>query len=191
MEDQTGATTAVTTGSEDFATVYRSFFSDNMNNNVSVATVNVGDKVLMITGDTMDLVMEARRRIEEAEPIEPVEAGAVEAALPEDVFSGEDVVAGEMESSALVTEMPALDCSEGGDYEDTGAEVLETVSEAQDLLGSPLDTAADTGVEECSVEEPCSSTGGQSVGHKCSVCLKTFKHKGTTSISRLISMASS
>ena len=77
MEDQSEANTAVTTGSEDFASVYRSCFSDTMNNNLSVTTVNIGDKVVTITGDTMDLVMEARRRIEEAEPIEPVEAGAV------------------------------------------------------------------------------------------------------------------
>merc|ERR1711952_325642 len=95
--------------------------------------------------------MEARRRIEEAEPIEPVEAEMVEAALPEDMVSGEDVVAGEMESSALVTEMPAPD----GDNVDR-----------------------DTEAEEGSVQEPGSSTGGRSVGHKCTVCLKTFKHKG-------------
>ena len=124
-----------------------------------------------------------------------MDAGAeeAEAALPEDVVSGEDAMAGEMEteSSGQATEMPAPDCSEGGGDEDTGAEVLETVTEAQDLPGSTLDTAADTGVEEGSVQEPGSSTGGQSVGHKCSVCLKTFKHKGTTSISRLISMESS
>ena len=86
---------------------------------------------------------------------------------------------------------PALDCSEGGVDEDTRAEVLEAVTDAQDLPGSTPDTAADTGVEEGSVQEPSTSTGGQSVGHKCSVCLKTFKHKGTTSISRLISMESS
>ena len=86
---------------------------------------------------------------------------------------------------------PALDCSEGGVDEDTRAEVLEAVTDAQDLPGSTPDTAADTGVEEGSVQEPGSSNGGQSVGHKCSVCLKTFKHKGTTSISRLISMESS
>ena len=86
---------------------------------------------------------------------------------------------------------PALDCSEGGVDEDTRAEVLEAVTDAQDLPGSTPDTAADTGVEEGSVQEPGSSTGGQSVGHKCSVCLKTFKHKGTTNISRLISMESS
>ena len=75
MEDQTEANTAVTT--EDFATIYRSCFSDTINNNLSMTTVNIGEKVVTITGDTMDLVMEARRRIEEAEPIEPVEAGAV------------------------------------------------------------------------------------------------------------------
>ena len=176
MEDQSEANTAVTTGSEDFDTVYRSCFSDNINNNLSMTTVNIGDKVVTITGDTMDLVMEARRRIEEAEPIEPVEAGAVEAALPEDVFSGEDVVAGEMESSALVTEMPAPD---GVNVDrDPGAEVLET--EAQDLPRPALNTAAapDTRAEEGSIQEPSTSTGGQSVGHKCSVCLKSFKHKG-------------
>ena len=95
MEEQSEANTAVTTGSDDFDTVYRSCFSDTINNNLSVTTVNIGDKVVTITGDTMDLVMEARRRIEEAEPMEPVEARAVETALLEDVFSGEDVVAGE------------------------------------------------------------------------------------------------
>merc|ERR1712155_357815 len=85
MEDQSEANTAVTKGSEDFDTVYKSCFSDTMNNNLSVTYVNIGDKVVTITGDTMDLVMEARRRIEEAEPIEPiepVEAWAVETALP-------------------------------------------------------------------------------------------------------------
>ena len=178
MEDKSEANTAVTIGSEDFATVYRSCFSDNMNNNVSVATVNVGDKVLMITGDTMDLVMEAgdvlkkyfnvepeESKIEEAEA---VEADAVEAALPgplpEDVVSGEDTVAGEMETdSGQVTEMPALDCAVGGGGEDTGAELLET--EAQDLPGPALATGADTGAEETEsiVQEPSSSTGGQSV----------------------------
>ena len=165
---------------------------------VAMTTVNIGDKVLTIMSHTVDPVMEASAALEkyfnvvpEESEIEEAEAGAVEAVLP--ALPSEDAMAGEMEteSSGQATEMPAPDCSEGGGDEDTGAEVLETVSEAQDLLGSPLDTAADTGVEECSVEEPCSSTGGQSVGHKCSVCLKTFKHKGTTSISRLISMASS
>ena len=164
MEDQSEANTAVTTGSEDFDTVYRSCFSDNINNNLSMTTVNIGDKVVTITGDTMDLVMEARRRIEEAEPIEPVEAGAVETALPEDVVSGEDTVAGEMETdSGQVTEMPALDCAVGGGGEDTGAELLE--AEAQDLPGPALATGADTGAEETEsiVQEPSSSTGGQSV----------------------------
>ena len=65
-------------------------------------------------------------------------------------------MAGEMETegSGQATKMPAPDCSEGGDYENAGAEVLETVTEAQDLPGSTLDTAADTGVEEGSVQEP-------------------------------------
>ena len=49
---------------------------------------------------------------------------------------------------------PALDCSEGGVDEDTRAEVLEAVTDAQDLPGSTPDTAADTGVEEGSVQEP-------------------------------------
>ena len=99
-----------------------------MNNNLSVTmtTVNIGDKVLTIMGDTVDLVMEAgaalekyfnvvpeESEIEEAEG-EAVEAGAVEAVLPE------DVVAGEMETdSGQATEMPALNCSEGGGDEDT------------------------------------------------------------------------
>ena len=52
------------------------------------------------------------------------------------------------------------------------------MTEAQDLPGSTPDTAADTGVEEGSVQEPGSSTGGQNVGYKCSVCLKLFKNKG-------------
>ena len=51
------------------------------------------------------------------------------------------------ESSGQATEMPALDCTEGGVDEDTRAEVLETVTEAQDLPGSTSDTAAETGVE--------------------------------------------
>ena len=59
MEDKSEANTAVTIGSEDFATVYRSCFSDTMNNNMSVTSVNIGDKVLTIMGDTVDLVMEA------------------------------------------------------------------------------------------------------------------------------------
>ena len=41
MEDQTGATTAVTIGSEDFASIYRSCFSDTMNNNMSVRHMSV------------------------------------------------------------------------------------------------------------------------------------------------------
>ena len=152
----------------------------------------------MIMSDTLDPVMEAGSALEkyfnvvpEESEIEEAEAGAVEAVLP--ALPSQDAMASEMEteSSGQATEMPAPDCSEGGGDEDTGVEVLETVSDAQDLLGSTPDTAADTGVEEGSVQEPSSSTGGQSVGHKCSVCLKTFKHKGTTSISRLISMESS
>ena len=86
--------------------------------------------------------------------IEEAEAGAVEAVLP--ALPSEDTMAGKMvtESSGQATEMPAPDCSEGGGDEDTGAEVLKTVTEAQDLPGSTLDTAADTGVEEGSVQEP-------------------------------------
>ena len=63
------------------------------------------------------------------------EAGAVEAVLP--ALPSEDAMAGEMEteSSGQATKMPAPDCSEGGDYENTAAEVLETVTEAQDLPG--------------------------------------------------------
>ena len=62
----------------------------------------------------------------------------------------------ETESSGQAAEMPALDFSEGGDYEDTAAEVLETVTDAQDLPRPALNTAAaaDTGVEEISVQEP-------------------------------------
>ena len=129
----------------------------------------------MIMSDTVDPVMEAGAALEkyfnvvpEESEIEEAGAGAVEAVLP--ALPGEDVVVGEMETdSGQATEMPAPDCSEGGGDEDTGAEVLETVSDAQDLPGSTPDTAADTGVEEGSVQEPGSSTGGQSVGHKCSV----------------------
>ena len=74
----------------------------------------------------------------------------------------EDVVVGEMETdSGQVTEMPALDCSEGGDDEDARAEVLETVTGALDLPGAATNTAADTGAEESSIQEPSSSTGGQ------------------------------
>ena len=84
---------------------------------------------------------------------------AVLPALPvEDVV----VVVGEMETdSGQVTEMPSLDCSEGGDDEDTRAEVLETVTGAQDLPGAATNTAADTGAEESSIQEPSTSTGGQ------------------------------
>ena len=108
--------------------------------------------------DTVDPVMEAGAALEKyfnvvPEEKEIEEAGAVEAVLPG--LPGEDVVVGEMETdSGQVTEMPAPDCSEGGGDEDTRAEVLETVTEAQDLPGSTLDTAADTGVEEGSVQEP-------------------------------------
>ena len=147
-----------------------------MNNNLSVTmtTVNIGDKVLTIMSDTVDPVMEAGAALEkyfnvvpEESEIEEAEAGAVEAVLP--ALPSEDAMAGEMEteSSGQVTEMPAPDFSEGVGDEDTRAEVLET--EDQDLPGSTPDTAADTGVEEGSVQEPGSSTGGQSVGHKCSV----------------------
>ena len=129
----------------------------------------------MIMSDTVDPVTEAGAALEkyfnvvpEESEIEEAGAGAVEAVLP--ALPDEDVVVGEMETdSGQATEMPALDCSEGGGDEDTRAEVLETVTEAQDLPGSTPDTAADTGVEEGSVQEPGSSTGGQSVGHKCSV----------------------
>ena len=78
------------------------------------------------------------------------------------VLPGEDVVAGEMETdTGQATEMPALDCSEGGDDEDARAEVLETVTGALDLPGAATNTAADTGAEESSIQEPSSSTGGQ------------------------------
>ena len=81
--------------------------------------------------------------------------------------------------SGQVTEMPAPDCSVGGGDEDTRAEVLET----QNLPGPAL--TADTRAEETeSIQEPRSSTGGQSVSsdsgetrHKCSVCNKTYKDK--------------
>ena len=97
---------------------------------------------------------------EESE-IEEAEAGAVEAVLP--ALPSEDAMAGEMEteSSGQATEMPALDCSEGGDDEDARAEVLETVTGALDLPGAATNTAADTGAEESSIQEPSSSTGGQ------------------------------
>ena len=166
MEDKSEANTAVTIGSEDFATVYRSCFSDTMNNNMSVTSVNIGDKVLTIMGDTVDLVMEAGAALEKYFNVVPeeseieeaeagtVEAGAVEAVLP--ALPGEDVVAGEMETdSGQATEIPALDCSVGGGDEDTGPEVLET--EDQDLPGAALNTAAATGAEESSVQEPHSS----------------------------------
>ena len=57
---------------------------------------------------------------------------------------------------------PALDCSVGGGDEDTGPEVLET--EDQDLPGAALNTAAATGAEESSVQEPRSSRGEESRG---------------------------
>ena len=93
--------------------------------------------------------------IEEAEA-GTVEAGAVEAVLP--ALPGEDVVAGEMETDSR----QALDCSVGGGDEDMGAEVLET--EDQDLPGAALNTAAATGAEESSVQEPRSSRGEESRG---------------------------
>ena len=78
------------------------------------------------------------------------------------VLPGEDVVADEMETdTGQATKMPALDCSEGGDDEDARAEVLETVKGALDLPGAATNTAADTGAEESSIQEPSSSTGGQ------------------------------
>ena len=121
----------------------------------------------MIMSDTVDPVMEAGTALEkyfnvvpeekEIEEAEAVEAGAVLPALP-----GEDVVAGEMETdSGQATEMPALDCSEGGDDEDARAEVLETVTGALDLPGAATNTAADTGAEKSSIQEPSTSTGGQ------------------------------
>ena len=135
---KTEAITAVTTGSEDFDTFYRSCFSDTMNNNLSVTTVNIGDKVLKITGDTMDLVKEACAVLEKhfnvvlESEIEEGEAGAVEAVLPALPVEDVVVVVGEMETnSGLAIEMPALNCSEGGGDEDTGAEVLETEAHDQ------------------------------------------------------------
>ena len=122
--------------------------------------------LIMIMSDTVDPVMEAGAALEkyfnvvpEESEIEEAEAGEVEAVLP--ALPSEDTMAGEMEteSSGQVTEMPAPDFSEGVGDEDTRAEVLET--EDQDLPGSTPDTAADTGVEEGSVQEPSSSTGGQ------------------------------
>ena len=134
---QSETNTAVTTGSEDFDAVFRSCFSDTMNNNLSVTTVNIGDKVLTITGDTMDLVREACAVLErhfnvvpEESEIEEAEGKAVEAVLP--ALPGEDVVVGEMETdSGQATEMPTPDCSEGGGDEDMGAEVLETEAHDQ------------------------------------------------------------
>ena len=155
MEDKSEAPTAVTIGSEDFATVYRSCFSDTMNNNMSVTSVNIGDKVLTIMGDTVDLVMEAGAALEkyfnvvlEESEIEEAEGKAVEAVLP--ALPGEDVVVGEMETDSG----QALDC--------TGPEVLET--EDQDFPGAALNTAAATGAEESSVQEPRSSRGEESRG---------------------------
>ena len=126
-----------------------------------MTTVKIGDKVLTIMSDTVDPVMEAGAALEkyfnvvpEESEIEEAEAGAVEAVLPAlPALPSEDAVAVEMEteSSGQATEMPAPDCSEGGGDEDTRAEVLETVTEAQDLPGSTPDTAADTGVEEGSL----------------------------------------
>ena len=129
-------TTAVTTGSKDFDTVFRSCFSDTMNNNLSVTTVNIVVKVLKITGDTMDLVKEACAVLEKhfnvvlESKIEEGEAGAVEAVLP--ALPSEDMVAGVMETdSGQATEMPTLNCSKGGGDEDTGEEVLETEAHDQ------------------------------------------------------------
>ena len=86
---------------------------DTMNNNLSFSTVNIGDKVFTVTGDTVDLVMEAGTALEkyfnvvpEESEIEEPEAGAVEAVLP--ALPSEDAMAGEMEteSSGQATEMP-------------------------------------------------------------------------------------
>ena len=81
-----------------------------MNNNLSVTmtTVNIGDKVLTIMGDTVDLVMEAGDALEKYFTVVPeeseikeaeagtVEAGAVEAVLP--ALPSEYAMAGEMET---------------------------------------------------------------------------------------------
>ena len=100
--------------------------------------------------------------MQEESEIEEAEAGEVEAVLP--ALPSEDTMAGEMEteSSGQVTEMPAPDFSEGVGDEDTRAEVLET--EDQDLPGAALNTAAATGAEESSVQEPRSSRGEESRG---------------------------
>ena len=100
--------------------------------------------------------------VPEESEIEEAEAGEVEAVLP--ALPSEDTMAGEMEteSSGQVTEMPAPDFSEGVGDEDTRAEVLET--EDQDLPGAALNTAAATGAEESSVQEPRSSRGEESRG---------------------------
>ena len=94
-----------------------------------MTTVKIGDKVLTIMSDTVDPVMEAGAALEkyfmpEESEIEEPEAGAVESGAVEAVLPGlpsEDAMAGEMEteSSGQATEMPTLDCSEGGDNEDT------------------------------------------------------------------------
>ena len=123
--------------------------------------------LIMIMSDTVDPVMEAGAALEkyfnvvpEESEIEEAEAGAVEAVLP--ALPSEDAMAGEMEteSSGPATEMPAPDCSEGGGYENTAAEVPETATDAQDLPRPALNTAADTdtGAEESSVQEHSSST---------------------------------
>ena len=85
----------------------------------------------------MDLVKEACAVLErhfnvvlEESEIKEAEGEAVEARAVDAVLPGEDVVAGEMKTdSGQATEMPAPDCSEGGGDEDTGAEVLETVTD--------------------------------------------------------------
>ena len=70
----------------------------------------MGDTVVMEAGDALEKYFNV---VPEESEIKEAEAGAVEAVLP---ALPEDVVAGEMEteSSGQATEMPALDCSEGG-----------------------------------------------------------------------------
>ena len=178
MEDQSEANT----GSEDFATVYRSCFSDTMNNNLSVRSVNIGDEVLTIIGHTENLVKTASEVLNKyfnavPEENESEAADSVESTLPGPAS------AVEMESSFQVDVL-------GGDGGDVGlgVELMETEDqEAEVTLPAPVTTspviAADTGAEEAEASAG-QSVNGENVEnsdctkhYKCSVCQKQYKDK--------------
>ena len=144
----------------------------------SVVTVIV-DCFMVCLCVVMDLVMEARRRIEEAEPIEQVEAGEVETALPDPPAVASDEAE---ESRSQVDEVPALPSDVCGDGMEAGVELMETGDQEATLPAQVTTNSADTGAEDT---EASSSTGqsvnGKNVknseGYKCSQCQKQYKDK--------------